>query len=498
MQQLTGMDASFVYMETPNSPMHIGSLAIYDPSTSAKGKLRFKEVLDFVESRLDGAWAFRRKLVRVPFDLDHPYWVEDSDFDLEYHVRHIALPEPGDWRQLCILAARLHSRPLDMTKPLWEFTIIEGLDNVEGIPKGCIALLSKVHHAAIDGMSGVEMTTAIHDLTPDAPPREFDMDWKPERDPADAELLIRAQVNAVRQPFKIADIIARSLPGMAKASSGLLRRELDLPSSNTAPNTLLNGTVSSHRVFDGVRFDLDEIKAMKNAVEGATVNDVILSIVGGGLRKYLQSKNDLPKEDLLAMAPISVRTEDEKSALGNQVSAMIVNLGSGVEDPVERLRYVHDRSQKSKKLTHAVGARNLSRFSEMAPGGLMGLAARMYSRAGLANMHDPTFNCVVTNVPGPPMPLYFAGAELVEQYGFGPVFDGMGLIVPVYSYNGTICVSFTGDRNQIGDPENLAAAFREAFDDLRAALVEPKRKSTKKKAPAKKKSSAKRKAKAAS
>ncbi len=490
MQQLSAMDASFVYMEQPNSPMHIGSLAIYDPSTSPNGKLRFKEVLDFIESRLDGAWAFRRKLVRVPFDLDHPYWVEADDFDLEYHVRHIALPEPGDWRQLCILASRLHSRPLDMTKPLWEFTVIEGLDNVEGIPKGSIMLLSKVHHAAIDGMSGVEMTTAIHDLTPDAPPREFGMDWKPEKGPGEAELLIRAQVNAVRQPFKVADIVARSLPGMAKATAGLWRRELGLPSDANAPNTLLNSTVSAHRVFDGLRFDLEEVKAIKNAVEGATVNDVILSIVGGGLRKYLQSKDDLPKEDLLAMAPISVRTEDEKSALGNQVSAMIVNLGSGVEDPVERLRYVHERTQKSKKLTHAIGARNLARFSEMAPGGLMGLGARLYTRAGIANMHSPTFNCIVTNVPGPPMPLYFAGAKLIDQYGVGPVFDGMGLIVPVYSYNGAICVSFTGDRSQIGDPENLAAAFREAFEELKKALIAPKRKRTsakKKQAPARRK-----------
>ena len=486
MQQLSPMDAAFVYMETPSTPMHIGSLAIYDPSTSPNGKLRFKEVLSFIESRLDGAWAFRRRLVRVPFDLDHPYWIEDPEFDLEYHVRHIALPEPGDWRQLCILAARLHSRPLDLNKPLWEFTVIEGLDNIEGLPKGCIAILSKVHHAAIDGMSGVEITTAVHDVTPDVPNREFDMEWKPDSKPADAELLIRAQINAVRQPFKMADIMARSIPGLAKASAGLVTRGLKLPTSGTAPNTLFNQTVSPHRVVDGVRFDLDEVKAVKAEMEGVTVNDVVLSIFGGGLRKYLLSKNDLPKDDMTAMAPISVRSEDQKKDLGNQVSAMIVGLGTHIEDPVERLEYVHDKAQSSKKLTNAIGARNLSRMSGMTPGALMGLGARLYARAGLANTHAPAYNCVVTNVPGPPMDIYFAGARLVEQFGVGPIFDGMGLINIVYSSGGTLTLSFTADRDAVSDPENYAAALRESFDELKAAMAKRKKKPAKRKPPAKK------------
>lgn len=494
MLQLSPMDAAFVYMETPSTPMHIGSLAIYDPSTSPNGKLRFKEVLGFIESRLDGAWAFRRRLVRVPFDLDHPYWIEDPEFDLEYHVRHIALPAPGDWRQLCILAARLHSRPLDLNKPLWEFTVIEGLDNIEGLPKGCIAILSKVHHAAIDGMSGVEITTAVHDLTPDLPEREFDMDWKPDNKPADAELLIRAQVNAVRQPFKAAEIMARSIPGLAKAGAGLLTQDLKLPVSGAAPNTLFNQTVSSQRVFDGVRFELAEIKAIKAEVEGATVNDTILSVIGGGLRKYLISKNDLPVDDMTAMAPISVRKEDQKADLGNQVSAMIVGLGTHIEDPVERLNYVQDRAQKSKNLTSAIGARNLSRMSGMTPGALMGLGARLYARAGLANAHAPAYNCVVTNVPGPPMDIYFAGARLIEQFGVGPIFDGMGLINIVYSSGGVLTVSFTADRSAVSDPENYAAALRESFEELKSALKKGKRKPAKKKSAAKK--PAKKKAKA--
>ena len=465
MQQLSALDASFVYLETPDTPMHIGALAIYDPSTSPNGSLRFKEVLAFMESRLDGAAAFRRRLARVPFDLDHPYWVEDPDFDLEYHVRHIALPRPGDWRQLCILAARLHSRPLDLSKPLWEYTVIEGLDDVEGIPKGCIAMLTKVHHAAIDGASGVEIMTAVHDLTPD-------------NQPADAELLVRAQINAIRKPFKAADIVARSLPGMAKVSRGLLMRDLDLPTRGGAPETIFNRNVSPHRVIEGARFDLAEVKAVRQSVEGATVNDVVLSVVGGALRRYLDHHDDLPSKDMLAFAPISVRTEDEKSALGNQVSGMVVGLGSSIEDPMERLRHVHSRTQNSKTFTHAIGARNLSRFSEMAPGALIGLGSRLYARTGLANRQRPVFNCCVTNVPGPPVPLYFAGARLVGQYGTGPIFHGMGLIFPVFSYEGSLYISFTADRDVVGDPEVLAAALRESFEELKAAALPAKRKRT--------------------
>ncbi|MBC7985616.1 MAG: wax ester/triacylglycerol synthase family O-acyltransferase [Sphingomonadaceae bacterium] len=469
MQQLSAMDASFVYLETPTTPMHIGSLAIYDPSTAPNGKWRFKEVLAFIESRLDGARAFRQKLVRVPLDLDHPYWIEDPDFDLEYHVRHIALPEPGDWRQLCILTARLHARPLDLTRPLWEFHIIEGLDDIEGIPKGSIALLSKVHHAAIDGVSGVEITTALHDLEPDAGPRDFGVTWKPGSKPTDAELLARAHINALRQPFTMLDVLARGVPGLSKAASGLLARDLKLPVTSLAPDTVLNKKISAHRVFDGVLFALDDIKAVRALVEGATVNDVVLATIGGALRAYLAGRDALPSENLTAMAPISVRTADEKSAAGNQVSAMVVDLGTTIADPVERLGHVHRKTQESKELTNAVGARTLARMSELMPGALFGLGARLYTRTGLANAHAPAVNCGVTNVPGPPMPLYFAGAKLVAQYGTVPLFDGTGLVNVAYSYNGMLTISFTADRDALPDPQNYADALRESFAALKRA-----------------------------
>ncbi|WP_425228317.1 WS/DGAT/MGAT family O-acyltransferase [Sphingomonas sp.] len=472
MQQLSAQDASFVYLETPHTPMHIGSVGIYDPSTAPGGFVRFKDILRFVGERLGGARSFRQRLVRVPFDLDHPYWIEDPEFDIEYHVRHIALPKPGDWRQLCIQVARLHSRPMDLTKPLWEFTIIEGLDNIDGLPPGCFALLSKVHHAAIDGMSGVEMSAAVHDLDASMTTPEKIDGWKAEDMPKVADLLARSYVNNLIQPMRIMETIGRSLPGMGRLASQVRSGDVSIRNARPAPKTPFNGKVSAHRVWDAVPFALTDIRAIKEAVDGATVNDVILAIVGGGLRQYLNGKDQLPKETLTAMAPISVRGEGEKAALGNLVSAMVVGLGTQVEDPLERLRFVHDEAVNSKAMTGAVGARTLADYSQLMPSALAGLAARLYTRVGAANAHAPVFNCVVTNVPGSRVPLFFAGARMVGMYGTGPIFDGMGLINTIYSYGPTIAISFTSDRDAMPDPAAYAEALRQSFEALKAAVTE--------------------------
>lgn len=472
MQQLSGQDASFVYLETPHTPMHIGSVGIYDPSTAPGGFVRFKDILRFIEQRLPGARSFRQRLVRVPFDLDHPYWIEDPEFDIEFHVRHIALPKPGDWRQLCIQVARLHARPMDLTKPLWEFTIVEGLDNIEGIPPGCFALVSKVHHAAIDGMSGVEMSAAVHDLDPDMKPPVGKDEWKPEPMPSTADLIARSYVNSVKQPMRWMETVGRSLPGIGRLATQAAKGEVSLNNSRMAPKTRFNNKVGPHRAFDAVPFKLADIRAIKDAVPGATVNDVILSIVGGGLREYLLDKKELPKESLTAMAPISVRGENEKDALGNLVSAMVVPLGTNIADPLERLRQVHDAAVNSKAMTNAVGARTLADYSQLIPSGLAGLAARLYTRVGAANAHSPIYNTVVTNVPGSRVPLYFCGAKMVAMYGTGPVFDGMAMINPIYSYGDTIAISFTADRDVLPDPENYAAALRESFAALKDAAVD--------------------------
>jgi WS/DGAT/MGAT family acyltransferase len=469
MEQLSGQDASFVYLDTPTTPMHIGSVGIYDPSTAPGGFVRFKDILAHIESRLDRARSFRQKLVRVPFDLDHPYWIDDPDFDLEYHVRHIALPKPGDWRQLCIQVSRLHARGMDLSKPLWEFNIVEGLDNIEGLPPGCFALVAKVHHAAIDGMSGVELSAAVHDIEPKPVERMKPAKWQGENEPAITEMLMRTWMNSITQPVRFAKTLAQTVPGAARLIKEVAGGDVSLKGAKMAPQTLLNGKVSSHRVWDGAVFQLADIRAIKERIEGTTVNDVILTIIGGALRKYLMSRKNLPKESLTAMAPISVRAEGEKEALGNLVSAMLVQLGTDIDDPMERLRFVRDNTANSKAMTNAVGARTLTDYSQFLPSALAGLAARLYSRLGAANMHSPVFNVVATNVPGPRVPLYFAGAKMVRMMGTGPIFDGMGMINAIYSYGPEIAISFTSDRDMIPDPANYAQALRDAFDELLCA-----------------------------
>ena len=471
LEQLTGQDAGFFYAETPKAPMHIGQFAIYDPATAPGGKVRFKEILSFIESRVHLAKSFRQKLKTVPMNLDHPYWVDDPDFDLEFHVRHIALPAPGDWRQLCILAARLHSRPLDMTKPLWEFWVVEGLDNIPNIPKGSYAIVSKVHHAAIDGMSGVEITTALHDLSPDVVREEAPLNTKPSRQPGNMELLARAQLKNVSNPVAALNVARNMAPGALKYLDGVRRGEFDV-FSNKVPRTRFNSTVSGHRVVGGHSFDLNAIKSMRKKLPDATVNDIMLTIVGGAMRRYLKAKDELQTDSLVAMAPVSVRSEQEKGSMGNEVSALSVAIGTHIEDPLARLHFVHETTTKSKAISNAIGARQLADASKLAPALVSGIAARLYTRLGLANRVRPMFNTVVTNVPGPQVPLYMNGARMVAAYGLGPTMDGLGIFHVVGSYCGEVYLTFTGCRKMLPDHDFYAACIYAAYEELYAATQE--------------------------
>jgi WS/DGAT/MGAT family acyltransferase len=469
MQQLSAQDASFLYLESPHAPMHIGGLMIYDPSTVHGGRQRFKDILQFIEERLHLARTFRQKLVQVPFNLDYPYWIEDKDFDLEYHVRHIRLPEPGDWRQLCIQVARLHARPLDLTKPLWEFTVIEGLDGIPGLPVASYAIVSKVHHAAIDGVSGVDLTEALHGLEPYpehvAPPSR---PWTGEVAPNPFELMFRAQMKAFVRPLEFAELLARSVPATVRMGSGFAGQRFPRAPIAGPPRTRFNRTVSAHRVMEARQFQLADVRAIKNRVEGATVNDVVLAVCGGALRRYLLAKKELPEQSLVAMVPISVRAQGDH-ALGNQVSAMMVSLGTEVAEPVERLEAVRASSASSKELSNAVGAKLMTDYSRFVPSATAAMAGRLYTELGLGNQMNLPFNCVVTNVPGPQVPLYSAGARLVTQYGLGPVYDGMGLMFPVFSYCGHVNIAVNACRDMMPDPEFFADCLQQSFEELRTA-----------------------------
>lgn len=491
------MDASFVALETKNSPMHIGSLLIYNPATAPGGFVRFKDILSFFESRMQLSKTMRQRMVKVPFDLDYPYWIEDPDFDLEYHVRHVALPKPGDWRQLCIQAARIFARPLDLTRPPWEFTVVEGIDGIPGVAKGSYAMVTKVHHSAIDGMSGIDLMEALHTLRADDPPPAEPDTWKPEKVPNPAELLGKSYLNAVTNPLKQIEVAAKAAPGLAKALKGLVAKDFNVSGEMVAPKSRFNKVISAHRVVEGRSVPLADIKAIRALAEGAKVNDVFLAIVGGALRKYLIAKNDLPKKTLTAMAPISVRSKGEKGDMGNQVAAMVAPLGTHIEDPAERLHFVHAQTTNSKAMTEAVGARNMTEMSKVSPALWMSLGAQLYTRLGLANRGmGPMFTTVVTNVPGPPVPIYSTGARLESMYGLLCLTDGTGLGHTVQSYCDEATITFTACRELMPDPEFYAQCIEDSFAELRdaaKALSAPSKPSAKpaKGAPTKRKSGTK-------
>jgi WS/DGAT/MGAT family acyltransferase len=466
-----------LYSENAKAQNIIAPVAIYDASTTSGGRIGLDDVLRFVESRLHVSESFRERLVRVPFGLGNPYWIKDPDFDLEYHVRHIALPRPGTWEQFTAQVARIGQRPLDMDRPPWELYLIEGLDAVDGVPPGGFAILLKMHHAAVDGVAGTEILNALHDHTPDPGPPEVPADdWRPDPRPSDLELVGRAAAHAVVDPV---GTIRRLLwPTLRAAPRGTMRavRSPEARGQTLAPVTAtrFNRPVGPHRVWDARRFLLEEAKQIKRAVPGASINDVALAWIGGALRAYLGEHGELPESSLVALMPISLRatttqqhggTEVAASRGGNRFAMANIPMGTDVEDPLERVAAVQARTQTAKE--YALDAPSLVEWSEALPGALAGTAQRAVIR--LANRTGRTMgvHMIVTNVPGPRNPLYFDGARCLFTSGMAPVVDGMGIIHAVTSYQEQFVACFTADRDMMPDPAFYSACLDEAFGDLK-------------------------------
>ncbi len=481
MKQLSGLDASFLSLETPSSPMHVTGVAILAGGAKG-GRFDFAAARSFLASRLHLSPTFRQRLLEVPLNLGRPYWVPDEDFDLDAHLERTQLPEPGGWKELRALVSWELGQLLDRRRPLWKLLFVEGVDTVEGVPPGSVALICRIHHAAIDGLSGAEIMGALFDLTPGVPPAgvppsepwlvppaetEDDEDVMPGR----LGLTGRAVANLLRSRRDVAPLLRQAVGGIVQAGKvwGVERFEAP-PVLFSAPRTRFNHSITHERVWDAAILDLDRVREVKNRFE-ATVNDVVLAICAGALRRYLVEKDELPERPLVAMVPVSVRSAGERGTAGNQVSAMLVSLATDVADPVERLLAIRRGATGSKIYHRAIGARTLVDSTQLIPFSLAGLGARLYSSMHLADRVKPAFNLVITNVPGPQVPLYVGGARCLAHLGAAPLIDGLGLILAIFSYNGKLAMSATACRALVGDIDRFTSCIRESFAELEEAAA---------------------------
>jgi diacylglycerol O-acyltransferase len=460
LDRLTPVDASFLHQEGPVSHMHIGGLTLVEGPPPS-----MEEFLGQIRRRLHLVPRYRHKLAYTALDSGRPVWVDDPSFNLEYHVRHTALPAPGRWEQLQELTARVFSQQLDRTKPLWEMWLIEGLEEER------FALITKTHHSLIDGIAGVDLATVLFDLSPD-PPRipHSGRAWQPHPEPGTAQLLASGLVGAARAGVALAesafDALAhpeRALARAREAAEGI--GEIVWASLNPAPATPLNVPIGPHRRFVGVRAQLDDFKTVKNAF-GGTVNDVVLAIVAGALRSFLISRGRRTEGvEMRALVPVSVRTEDQRDGGGNRLVVMRGPLPIYIADPIDRLRFVSNAMDGLKESKQALGAEVIAGAQNFAPPTILAQASRL-------NFSTRLFNLIVTNVPGPQFPLYVLGREMLQAIPVAFLPENHALAIAIMSYNGQMNFGLLGDFDALPDIDMIGASIAEELSTLVAMARE--------------------------
>jgi diacylglycerol O-acyltransferase / wax synthase len=459
-ERLSAQDTLFLHIEDADQPMHVGALALFEagPFHGPDGRFRIDEVRRHVADRLHLVPRFRKRLMPVPLQQGRPVWVDDPSFDLAYHVRLTALPTPGDEELLLALMGRLQGQVLDRRRPLWELWFVEGVEGDR------VALIQKTHHALVDGISGIDVATVLLDLERkgskgEAPP------WEPEPVPSPAQLLAESLVERATEPAEL----ARSARAALREPARLLKAVTDLGQTaakvvSSAPDMPWNAPCGPHRRFHPARVPLAQVKDIRAAVPGVTVNDVVLTLVTGALRSFLQAR-EVPVHDtvLRAMVPVSVRDDSERLALGNRVSTVIGDLPVGEADPRRRLVLVSEAMRHVKESGMAVAADAIIRMQDFAPPTLVGVASRLVVRSHAINL-------VVTNVPGPQVPLYCMGARLLEAFPYVGVVQGKALNVAVISYDGQLGFGLTGDRDVLPDLHLVAEGIEDAADELATAV----------------------------
>jgi len=461
--RLSGLDASFLYLETPEQLMHVCGLILLDPTT-VPGGYSFDRLQEQLGKRAEEIPTFMRKLRRVPLGLDFPVWERDEHFDVQRHVHRMAVPAPGGDDELAELVGHLAGLLLDRSRPLWEMWVVEGLAS------GQIAVVTKMHHATVDGVSGANLMSMLCSLEPDAPLLDLVPGGKePGRTPGSRELFARGVVATVRKPFHVANVIGPAVSILAEAASRARRSEA-MAAPLTAPRTSFNGIITGRRSVAFADVDLATIKDIKNLVPGATVNDVVLTISGGALRRYLERRGELPETSLLASVPVSVHGTSSRDSGTNKVSSLFTRLRTDLADPLERLQALAEANAVAKEHHKAIPADTLQDWAEFAAPRVFGLAVRAVTSLRLAERGPVIHNLVISNVPGPPVPLYFLGARMDAMYPLGPVFHGAGLNITVLSQNGTAHVGVIACSESVAEPSQIVDGFRIELDALLAAV----------------------------
>jgi WS/DGAT/MGAT family acyltransferase len=484
LQPVSGMDAAFLYTETPTSPMNIGSVVIID------GSLDFETFKATVHSRIHQFEKLRQRLLYVPFSIDYPYWVDDPSFDIDLHIDHIALPKPGGWKQLRKTASSIFSEPLDQSRPLWSMTFVEGLDEISQVPKGSVAIISKMHHIAVDGVGGAGLLSLFLDFTDQKSTIPAPRPFRPKPIPNELSLMVNSALSFAKDPLKLPKLVTSALTATLKAGFLTRIQKTQLPTAPfTAPASPLNGIISARRKWNSAILSLDRILNLKK-IMGTTMNDVMLAICSGALRRYLAEKDKLPLKSMVAMVPISTRSKDgTDEATDNQLSAMLVQIATNIEDPIERLGTIQENTNRGKTYQGAIGAKSLAKMAEVIPFGVANQAARLYSKFKVSEMHSPVFNVAITNVPGPAIPLYINGHKMISVMGSAPIIDGMGLIITILSYDGHVTVSPFSDANSMpgDDLDTFTRYIWESANELEAAILTHVEQKVKKKNPSKRK-----------
>lgn len=472
MKRLAGIDAAFLYLETPSMHTHVVGTIILDPATAPE-PFDFDRIRELLHERLHLLAPFRRRLAWVPFNITHPVWIEDPDFDLDSHVHHATLPAPGGLHELAALVGEVASHQVDRRRPLWELWYVDGLhdDGTLGSEPGTelVAMITKIHHAAIDGVTGADLMAQLFDLSADTPigPAEPST-WEADAVPHPVALAADAVVHVLSNPFRLVRTLDRGLRNLAGAVQHIRSPSDDGASPAlplTAPRVRWSASISSRRTVAFSRVTLDDLRSVKAAF-GVTVNDVVLAACTLALRRYLLAHDDLPDIPLICSVPVSVHGQTDIDST-NQVSAMFVRLPVQLDDPAEVLRSLHGETKAAKVMQSAIGAKTLQEFAQFIPGGVFNQAARLYSSLHLADRHRPVHNVIISNVPGPPVPLYAAGAQVRSVVPLGPLLEGAGLNITVLSNMGNVDFGVVACPDLVPDPWELADAFADAVHQLR-------------------------------